>query len=101
MEQMRENAALEARLCDLASRAERGELAISAFLSPKEGMVATRYVNGRGILHRIFGGYEDAERVRVYFLPLNSTVTERFSPVQLESTIRYLSALSRRCASMR
>ena len=66
---MRENAALEARLCDLASRAERGELAISAFLSPKEGMVATRCVNGRGILHRIFGGYEDAERVRVYFLP--------------------------------
>ena len=69
MEQTRETAALEARLDDLFARADRGELAISSFLSPKEGLCATRYLKSRGISYRIFGGYEDAERVRVYLLP--------------------------------
>ena len=69
MEHTKEIAALEARLCDLASRADRGELAISTFLSPKEGLCAARYLKGRAISYRIFGGFEDAERVRVYLLP--------------------------------
>ena len=69
MEQGKELAALEARLCDLATRAERGELSISSFLSPREALIASRYLKRHGLPYRLFGGYEDAERVRVYFLP--------------------------------
>ena len=69
MEQGKDIAALEARLCDLAARAERGEVAVSAFLSPREGAWASRYLTFRGIPYRTFGGYDEAERVRVYLLP--------------------------------
>ena len=69
MEQGWERKALEARLGDLAAAAERGELAVSAFLTPKEGLVATRYFKTHGISYRMFGGYADAERVRAYVLP--------------------------------
>lgn len=69
MERDFENTALVARLCDLAERAERGEVAISSFLSPREGLLASRYLSTRGIAYRLFGGYDDAERVRAYLLP--------------------------------
>ncbi len=58
-----------ARLDDLVKRAEKGEVAISGFLSPAEGHAADRYLTREGVEYRTFGGYEDAKRVRVYVLP--------------------------------
>lgn len=69
MEQTRENAALLARLDDLARRAARGELAVGPFLSPREGMLARRYLTDLGTEYRLFGGFDDAERCRPYLLP--------------------------------
>ena len=69
MEQTKENAALFARLDDLCAKAARGELAVGPFLSPREGMLARRYLVGSGVEHRLFGGYHDAERCRPYLLP--------------------------------
>ena len=54
---------------DLILRAERGELAISAFLSPRELHFAEQYLRRRGASFRAFGGYEEAERARLYLLP--------------------------------
>lgn len=69
MDARQEQTALLARLTDLAGRAERGELACSAFLSPRDVMVATQYLSRSGISHVAFGGYADAERQRVLILP--------------------------------
>ena len=60
---------LYARLDDLSAKAEGGRMAISSFLTPRELHYARLRFSGRGNLFRIFGGYGDAERGRVYFLP--------------------------------
>ena len=69
MEQTKEYAALLARLADLAGRAERGELALGPFLSPREGYLASQHLTAGSIPYRTFGGYDDAERRRLYLLP--------------------------------
>lgn len=61
--------ALLARLDDLVKRAEKGEVATSDFLSPAEGHAARQYLMRKGAFFRVFGGYEDAERARIYVLP--------------------------------
>lgn len=61
--------ALWARLDDLSAKAERGEVAISAFLSPRECKEAEAYLTRAGHAYALFGGYDDAERRRVYLLP--------------------------------
>lgn len=58
---------LYARLDDLKGRAERGEMAISQFLTPAELHFASRRYSGASVVS--FGGYEGAERRRMYFLP--------------------------------
>ena len=58
---------LYARLEDMKKRAIRGELGISAFLSPRELHYACAYLGTEGYI--TFGGYSDAERKRIYFLP--------------------------------
>ncbi|MBQ9783629.1 MAG: hypothetical protein IJW44_03820 [Clostridia bacterium] len=60
---------LYARLEDLALRAEQGELAVTDFLSPREAHFAARYLARRGVGQYAYGGYEDAERTRLYLLP--------------------------------
>lgn len=57
------------RLDDLARKAERGELAVGPFLSPRERALATQHLARKGVPYRTFGGYADAERCRVYLLP--------------------------------
>ncbi len=61
--------ALYARLDDLCARAERGELAISGFLSPAELHYAHKHLQGARGAFITFGGYSDAERQRLYMLP--------------------------------
>ena len=58
---------LYARLDDLRNRAERGEMAISQFLTPAELHFASQRYLGASVVS--FGGYEGAERRRMYFLP--------------------------------
>ncbi len=63
--------ALYARLDDLARSAARGELGLTAFLTPREGLYARRCMAAR--LHAglavAVGGYPEAERVRMCLLP--------------------------------
>ncbi len=79
MEQRKEDGALIARLDDLAQRAERGEMAVGPFLSPREGYLASQYLTGAHILHRMFGGYPEAERCRPYLLPAYMETEEESS----------------------
>ena len=67
MRDEREFDGLYARLEDMKKRAIRGELGISAFLSPRELHYACAYLGTEGYI--TFGGYGDAERKRIYFLP--------------------------------
>lgn len=62
---------LEARLEDLLRAADRGIPALSAFLSPAERVSAERFFALRGERDRVrfWGGYPEAERVRLYLLP--------------------------------
>ena len=60
---------LFARLDDLCAAAERGELVLSSFLSPRELHYAKGYLDRRGAHYLVFGGYAEAERTRIHFLP--------------------------------
>ncbi len=61
--------ALYARLDDLTRSAERGECGWTAFLTPREGLYARRYLAGRSAVGLAAGGYPEAERVRMCLLP--------------------------------
>ena len=60
---------LFARLDDLRERAVRGEVGVSAFLSPREIHYAGTFLKKRGCAFVEFGGYRNAERKRIYILP--------------------------------
>ena len=66
-----EERALLARLDDLMRLSERGEVSCTAFLTPAEAVRGRRYVVSCGYGQRVIadGGYTDAERVRLFFLP--------------------------------
>ena len=66
---------LYARVEDLSVRAEQGELAVSDFLSPREAHYAGLFLARRGVSYRLFGGYGEAERQRLYLLPDYMTET--------------------------
>lgn len=63
--------ALYARIDDLCRHADQGMLAVTPFLTPREAKYARRYLAGRladgGAC--LWGGYPDAERVRVFLFP--------------------------------
>lgn len=65
----REFDGLYARLDDLCSMTARGELGITDFLSLRELYFARKYLDGRAERYSVFGGYDGAERCRVYLLP--------------------------------
>ena len=65
----RELIALGARLDDLCERANGGELAVTAFLSPGELAYTERHLKQKGADFHLFGGYDGAERRRAYILP--------------------------------
>ena len=60
-----------ARLDDLGRYAERGEMGISAYLTPREAKYAAAYLSPRlrAGTALLWGGYEGAERVRACILP--------------------------------
>lgn len=60
---------LYAHVEDLCRRAEQGEVASSAFLSPRELHFASRYATRLGARVAAFGGYDGAERCKLYLLP--------------------------------
>lgn len=62
---------LFARIDDICRRAERGELGVSCFLSPREQHFIGAHLADSGFSGRSFayGGYEGAERRRIYILP--------------------------------
>ncbi len=62
---------LSSRIDDMLYRAERGEAAYSSFLNETERAEAELYLRGRAgdcAVH-FFGGYEDAERTRLFIYP--------------------------------
>ena len=60
---------LISRLDDLEAKAAKGDMGVTQFLTPKEIRVSEEYLRRRGVSHVVFGGYENAERRRVYLLP--------------------------------
>ncbi len=68
--------ALYARLDDLCERADKGEVGISDFLSPREAHFARAYLDARRAAFVLFGGYEGAKRTRIYILPDYIDVSE-------------------------
>ncbi len=64
-------ASLDARLRDLCERADRGEPALSAFLTPREVMHAGRQLAARTAAGTalLLGGFPEAERRRLCLLP--------------------------------
>lgn len=59
-----------AKIDDLRSRAERGELAFSGFLNESERAEAQRYLNSLGEKRALFwGGYDGAERTKLFVFP--------------------------------
>ena len=60
---------LIARLDDGLAKAERGEVALTHFLDPKECRWAEGHLKRIGRAYAIFGGYADAERKRAYIFP--------------------------------
>ncbi|MBQ8345179.1 MAG: hypothetical protein IJY42_02820, partial [Clostridia bacterium] len=57
------------RLEDWKRQAQKGVMAVSGFLYPKELVLSERYLTGVGAPFASFGGYEGAERKRIYCLP--------------------------------
>ena len=60
---------LYAHIEDLCARAQKGDLAPSSFLSPREIHYACRYLARTGVSAYAFGGYANAERQKLYLLP--------------------------------
>lgn len=69
MKDTREFEELYARLEDMKKRAVRGEVGISAFLSPRELHYAAARLRACGAAFFEYGGYGEAERKRIYLLP--------------------------------
>ncbi|MEE0968665.1 MAG: YlmH/Sll1252 family protein [Clostridia bacterium] len=62
---------LSARLSDLANKSERGYVCSSGFLDPAEAIYSKKFIKrlGKTNLSFFFGGYKDAERRCLFFLP--------------------------------
>jgi RNA-binding protein YlmH len=60
---------LYSRLDDHSRRADRGEIAVSGFLSPRELRFGCEYLTAGRKSFVVFGGYEGAERCRIYQIP--------------------------------
>ena len=75
---------LFARIDDLCERAQKGELGISQFLSPREKHFVLRHLASRGFAGRCFtyGGYSGAERCRAYILPDYISDVEDYADIE-------------------
>ncbi len=73
---------LLARVEELLHRAERGEITYTPFLTPGEQMELSRLYAGARDAWRMWGGYTQAERRRMFFLP--PYLTEADEPLQAQ-----------------
>ena len=64
-----ETEALFARLDDLCHVADKGGVAISSFLTPREIYACSQYLTCGGKSFFCYGGYAESERQRIYILP--------------------------------
>lgn len=79
----RADAALLARLSDLAERAKRsGRPQFWGFLDAHQAVVADGGLRRLGLPYRLYGGYPDAERVTAGVFPPKETVAEEAFPVR-------------------
>ncbi len=62
---------LSARIDDLCREADRGYITSCAFLDPAELYFAEEYIKSRGVRSKtvFYGGYQEAERKCLFFLP--------------------------------
>ncbi len=83
--QSREEELLIGRLLDLAGQAEKGYAVYSRFLNPHERAIAEQVLRSAGRSYRLEGGYKEAERAVVAFLPeyLQETQEETNFPICL------------------
>ena len=65
----KENELLLARALELCRRAENGEIVYTEFLTPGQQKRLARSMPHTVVPPRCFGGYENAERGRLFFLP--------------------------------
>lgn len=65
----KENELLLARALELCRRAENGEIAFTQFLTPGQQKYLSRCMPRAAVATDWFGGYRDAERKRLFFLP--------------------------------
>ncbi len=79
-----ENFVLLARIDDLCRRADRGEITVSCFLTPKEKRVVLRHMASKGMIGRclMYGGYAEAERCRAYILPDYISDADDFADIE-------------------
>lgn len=84
---------LYARLDDLSQRAGHGELSVTPFLSPRELHCARQYLLREGRASVCWGGYESAERCRMYILPdyMETLATDESARVSADAFGRALS----------
>ena len=82
---------LYARLSDMAEDRSRGIFRASCFYSLSELHKVKAWLSreGKGIDTRIFGGYENAERARVYFFPDYMSAQEDMHPSDVISEYGY------------
>ncbi|HHX54352.1 MAG TPA: hypothetical protein GX704_05515 [Clostridiales bacterium] len=59
----------ESRIEDLLNKSDGGEAASSDFLTPQQGVIAAGLAARSGLKFRLFGGYETAERRKLFLLP--------------------------------
>lgn len=84
---------LLSRLDDLVRRSDRGEITYTAFLTPSDAVSAKDHLRSAGLEDRILikGGYEDAERVRIFILPeylVGLCDLDKDPPQDLSDTLR-------------
>ena len=86
---------LFARVDDLCRRAERGELGVSCFLSPRELHFIEQYLARRGFGNRFvpWGGYGDAERRKVFILPDYMGNVKEYGEVEIYLDIPLIESL--------
>ncbi len=65
----KENELLLARALELCRRAEVGEIACTQFLTPGQQKYLSRCMPRTAVMPQCFGGYQNAERGRIFFLP--------------------------------
>ena len=83
---------LFARLDDLCRTARQGSLGVSCFLSPRELHFAKKHLASEGALFFEWGGYDDAERKKIYATNGNDGQPFCLSPIHCPHQVKMAAA---------